>query len=451
MRIHFIAIGGSAMHNLALALHDSGHEITGSDDEIYEPSRARLEKEGLLPAQFGWYTDKIEPNIDAIILGMHARADNPELLKAEELGIPIYSYPEFVALQSTEKTRVVVAGSHGKTTTTSIIMHALSSAGRDYDYLVGAQLEGFDRMVKLSDAEIIILEGDEYLSSPIDRRPKMMHYNPDIAIVTGIAWDHINVFPTLDNYIDQFRQFINGMGEDSTLYFYEKDQHANKIIAEGGYRCTTLAYNQIEVDAHNKVEVDNDEYTINLIGNHNLQNIQAAERVCLQLGLSRSEFYSSLQTFKGAHRRLQLLKQGSLKKGFVYLDFAHAPSKVRATTDALKDWYPDTCLIAVFELHTYSSLNKDFIPQYRRALDSADKAVVFFSEHALKMKRMPMLDAPFVRSAFDHVDMQVFSKKEDLEEYLRTLDLESCNVLMMSSGNFDKLPLDDVLIGPSGL
>jgi UDP-N-acetylmuramate: L-alanyl-gamma-D-glutamyl-meso-diaminopimelate ligase len=306
MRIHFIAIGGSAMHNLALALHDYGHTVTGSDDEIYEPSRSRLSDSGLLPREYGWYTDKIEPNIYAIILGMHARKDNPELLRAQELGLKIYSYPEFVASQSMEKTRIVIAGSHGKTTTTSIILHALSSKEIEYDYLVGAQLDGFDRMVKLSDAGIIILEGDEYLSSPIDRRPKMMHYKPNIAVITGVAWDHINVFPTFDNYVDQFRLFINDMSDSDQLFIYEKDEHLKTLLAEDKHRCSIEFYDQINLTKENQYVVGENRYDIKLIGNHNMQNIIAAEKVCLMLGLTLDDFYDSLQTFTGANKRLQL-------------------------------------------------------------------------------------------------------------------------------------------------
>ena len=445
MRIHFIAIGGSAMHNLALTLHDLGHEVTGSDDEIYEPSRSRLLKESLLPEQYGWYIDKIEPNINAIILGMHARIDNPELIQAKELGLRIYSYPEFIAEQSTYKTRVVVAGSHGKTTTTSIIMHALSHAGIDYDYLVGAQLEGFDRMVKLSDAGIIILEGDEYLSSPLDRRPKMMHYDPDIAIITGIAWDHINVFPTMENYVDQFRQFVVNMKLGSTLYYYQKDDFLQSLIEEGNHNCDAISYTQIEVDINKCISIENIEYKINLIGNHNLQNIKSAELVCSQLGVDASEFYCALQTFSGADKRLQVLRKGREGKGNIYLDYAHAPSKVIATTQAIKDWYPDAPLVAVFELHTYSSLNKDFIPQYKGALASADRAVVFFSEHALKMKKMPELENLFVKDSFDHPNLTVFSNREDLEKFLMNENIENINLLLMTSGNFDKLPIKSIL------
>lgn len=442
MRIHFIAIGGSAMHNLALALHDYGHIVTGSDDEIYEPSRSRLAASGLLPEAFGWYTDKIEPNIDAIILGMHARKDNPELLKAQELGMKIYSYPEFVAEQSMEKTRVVIAGSHGKTTTTSIILHALSSKEIEYDYLVGAQLEGFDRMVKLSDAGIIILEGDEYLSSPIDRRPKMMHYKPNISVITGVAWDHINVFPTLDNYVDQFRIFINDMLETDQLYYYENDTHLNNIISEKNHKCRIKNYSQIHLDDNNQYQIGENKYDIKLIGNHNMQNIKAAEHVCLQLGMTEDEFYDSLQIFTGANKRLQVLKTGKDGKGHVYLDFAHAPSKVKATTDAVKDWYGNTNLVAVFELHTYSSLNAEFLPQYDLALASADTAMVLFSEHALEMKKMPPLEKQFVAKCFNHHNIQVFTSSDELELHLKEQDLVNANLLLMTSGTLDGLNID---------
>jgi len=442
MRIHFIAIGGSAMHNLALALHDQGHHITGSDDEIYEPSRSRLAKAGLLPTQYGWYTEKIEPSIDAIILGMHARVDNPELIKAQELGLRIYSYPEFVAEQSKDKLRVVIAGSHGKTTTTSIVLNALSSQGIDYDYLVGAQLEGFDRMVRLSDAKIIVLEGDEYLSSPIDRRPKMMHYNPDIAVITGVAWDHINVFPTLDSYVDQFEQFIQDMDQRAQLFYYQKDQHLQTIISKDTHGCQATGYTQIEVDENKNYHLGESLYPIQLIGNHNLQNIKSAEFVCLQLGLTVDQFYKSLESFTGAAKRLQTLKAGVGDAGHIYLDFAHAPSKLTATTNAVKDWYPAQKLIAVFELHTYSSLNAEFLPQYKDALKSADKAMVLFSEHALKMKRMPMLDPEFVKECFGEGDIRVFTDKDDLRQaIIADLD-DSSNLLLMSSGTFDGMDVD---------
>jgi len=429
------------MHNLALALHDQGHHITGSDDEIYEPSRTRLAKAGLLPSEYGWYIDKIEPTIDAIILGMHARVDNPELIKAQELGLRIYSYPEFVAEQSKDKLRVVIAGSHGKTTTTSIILNALSSQGIDYDYLVGAQLEGFDRMVRLSDAKIIVLEGDEYLSSPIDRRPKMMHYDPDIAVITGVAWDHINVFPTLDSYVQQFADFIKDMDRSAQLYYYLKDSHLADIIRKEDYKCQVTGYTQIEVDDDKSYNLGDASYPIRLIGNHNLQNIKSAEFVCLQLGLTIDQFYLSLESFTGAAKRLQILRTGEGHDGHIYLDFAHAPSKLKATTTAVKDWYPAQKLVAVFELHTYSSLNAEFLPQYKDALANADVAMVLFSEHALKMKRMPMLDPQFVKECFGQSDLKVFTDKDELRTAIVSEMDSKSNLLLMSSGTFDGMDL----------
>ena len=197
MNVHLIAIGGSAMHNMAIAMHKKGFNVTGSDDEIFEPSKTRLAKLNLLPAKEGWDTNNIHKGIDAVILGMHARADNPELLKAQELGLKIYSYPEYIYEQTKDKTRIVIGGSHGKTSITAMILHVLNYHKVDCDYMVGAQLDGFDTMVKLTkEAKIAVIEGDEYLSSPIDRRPKFHLYKPNIAILSGIAWDHINVFPT---------------------------------------------------------------------------------------------------------------------------------------------------------------------------------------------------------------------------------------------------------------
>ncbi len=437
MRVHFIAIGGSAMHNLALALHDAGHDVTGSDDEIYEPSRSRLEKAGLLPAKMGWDPKRMTPDIDAVILGMHARIDNPELVEAQKKGLKIFSYPEFVAKQSKNKKRIVVAGSHGKTTTTSIILNALSAVGRDYDYLVGAQLKGFDRMVRLSDAGLIILEGDEYLSSPIDRRPKMMHYDPDIAIITGIAWDHINVFPTFADYVGQFEAFVLSMRPETTLYYYERDEHLRKMVSSGKVKCRCVPYGEEMVDSHFQIVYNDIHYPVNLIGRHNMQNIRAARHVAMDLGISPERFFESLINFEGAAKRLQTLWTGDIEKGNVFLDFAHAPSKVRATVSAVKDWYDQAKLIAILELHTYSSLNKDFIPQYKGTLDKADEAVVFFSEHTLKMKNRPPLDKDFVREAFDHPNIKVMTDKKELEDYFFALDLDSANVLLMSSGIFE--------------
>lgn len=440
MKVHFVAIGGSAMHNLALALHSKGLEVSGSDDEVYEPSRSRLDRAGLLQKKMGWDADRITKDIDAVILGMHARIDNPELLKAQELGLPIYSYPEYVAKESEDKKRVVIAGSHGKTTTTSIVMNALDHAGIEFDYLVGAQLEGYDRMVKLSDADLIILEGDEYLSSPIDRRPKMLHYKPHLAVITGIAWDHINVFPTFEDYVKQFDLFLESVMEEGKVFYYEHDKELAKL-AEKDFQDLTLApYDRIAVDNGNTL-VDGDSYPIQLIGQHNFQNIKAAELICSELGISKQDFYASLATFKGAAKRLQHIKVSDSDVGHVYLDFAHAPSKVKATVDAVKESYGKNKLVAVLELHTFSSLNKKFLPTYDKALDKADEAVVFYDEHTLKMKRMEPIDKSFVKHCFGRSDLRVITDAEELEAYMNQVDLSNSNLLLMSSGKFGGIDL----------
>lgn len=433
--IHFIAIGGSAMHNLALALHDLGYHITGSDDEIYEPSRSRLAKEGLLPQTMGWHPEAITDQLDCIILGMHAKPDNPELRQAQEMNIPIYSYPEYIAKESAGQRTVVVAGSHGKTTTTAMIMHVLSKIGMNYDYLVGAQLAGFDRMVRLSNAPLIILEGDEYLSSPIDRRPKIMHYRPDIAVITGIAWDHINVFPTYDIYIDQFRQFIVDMTADSSLIYFGEDPSLVAILAESHHKCATESYGEVAQNA-GRVVVAGETYQVNVIGRHNMQNLEAARKVCNHLGVSDRQFFEQIADFTGAAKRLQY--RGDRGEYKVYQDFAHAPSKVTATCSAVKAWYGDQKLYAFLELHTFSSLNKDFIPQYRHALQMADAAFVVFDSHTLEMKNMPAIDVTFLREQFDHPNLTIITKNTEVAAAIDLLPRDG-NLLMMSSGTFGGL------------
>ncbi len=432
MRIHFIAIGGAAMHNLAIALFKNGHEVSGSDDEIYEPSRSRLEKQGLLPTNEGWRPEIITEEIDAIILGMHAKKDNPELLKAQELGIKIHSYPSFVAAHSTEKKRVVIAGSHGKTTTTSIVMHVLKELNVDFDYLVGSQIEGFDTMVKLSNAPVIVLEGDEYLSSPIDSRPKMLHYKPHISVITGIAWDHVNVFPTFEEYIKQFDLFIQSHEEDSIIYCYSEDNKLNKISQKYS---NIKKYNEISVDTNRQVKVGDSLYSIPLIGRHNLQNIDAAYHICQNLGISDMEFYQALSSFKGAKRRLQLIKNSDKLK--VYLDFAHSPSKVNATVKGIREWYPSAKIFAFYELHTYSSFQPKFLKHYKGSLDMTDYACVLYNEKTLKIKnRKPPKDSD-IKSSFDRQDIEVITDKATLESvYSDICDNESGVVLIMTSGNF---------------
>ncbi len=439
MRIHLIAIGGAAMHNIALELKATGHDISGSDDEIYEPSLTRLRNAGILPQNFGWNPEKISQEIDFVILGMHAKADNPELIAAQSYGIPVYSYPEFIYRHAFDKKRVVVAGSHGKTTTTAMILHVLQKHRLDFDYLVGAQLEGFERMVKLTDAPIIIIEGDEYLSSPIDRVPKIHHYKPHIAVITGIAWDHMNVFPTFDNYKEQFLIFIKSMEHNSQLFYFEPDAVLCDIVEQSKHP-EALPYNSLKINGKKEVVFEDKTYSISTIGEHNLRNMQAAMLVCRSLGIHGSEFMTAIMDFKGASKRLQ--KVTGNDKRVVYLDFAHAPSKVKATTDAFKEWFGTKKLLAVLELHTFSSLNKDFIPKYADSLKSADKAIVFFNEHTLKMKNMPPLDESFLMTSFGHSHLEVFTDEKKLKNRITDKEFEYHNILLMTSGNFNKMDMD---------
>jgi UDP-N-acetylmuramate: L-alanyl-gamma-D-glutamyl-meso-diaminopimelate ligase len=437
MNIYLIAIGGSAMHNLAMALHLAGHTVMGSDDEIFEPARSRLAKYGLLPEIIGWNPDRIHTNIDLVILGMHARADNPELLRARELGIPIQSYPEFIFEQSKSKTRVVIAGSHGKTTTTSMVMHVLRQSGMDFDFLVGAMVEGFDVMVRLSDAPVIVIEGDEYLSSAIDRRPKFLHYHPQISVMTGIAWDHINVFPTFENYLEQFRLFVQSLPDHATVYYYAEDPYLSQLKASGpssvvwhGYDARSMGFN----DRYDALELNGHVYTFRIFGRHNMENMMAARHVCHQLGIEDPVFFTAMQTFEGAARRLQPFVVSDTTA--VYFDFAHSPSKVAASTEAVRQRFPEFKLVAILELHTYSSLNIKFIGEYKGALDQADEVLLFFDQHALELKRLPPLDPKEIEAGIAHRCLRVFENADHLAQYLDSMNWANCAFLFMSSGNF---------------
>jgi len=411
MKIHLIAIGGAAMHNIALDLNLT-HEVTGSDDEIYNPSRKRLKLAGLLPKQMGWHEENI------------TKEDNPELLKAKELGITIMSYPEFIFHQSKNKKRIVVAGSHGKTSTTSMILHVLKKQKLDFDYLVGAQIEGFERMVKLSDAPIIVLEGDEYLSSSLDRRPKMLHYQPNIAVITGVAWDHINVFPDFEDYKHQFDLFIQTVSEDGHLFYYKEDEILRGFVSAYANGAQKIPYGEIQIDKAD----------LNVFGKHNYENMEAARLVCAELGIGKEAFAASIKDFTGAGKRLEILKE---QDDFIaFLDFAHAPSKLRATTNAVRQKYPSRKIIAFFELHTFSSLNKEFIPHYKHCLDSADIAFVYFDPHTLEMKNMPDLSKEFVSDCFAHKNLKVLNSKEEVEMNIQQIEKEGSVLLMMSSGKF---------------
>ena len=441
MNIHLIAIGGSAMHNLALALHHKGYKITGSDDAIFSPSKERLLKYDLLPKEMGWFPEKITKNLDAIILGMHARIDNPELIKAKELGIPIYSYPEYIYEQSKEKRRVVIGGSHGKTSITAMILHVLQNLNIDCDYMVGAQLEGFDTMVKLThQAPIIILEGDEYLSSPIDRRPKFHLYHPHIAVLSGIAWDHINVFPNFGMYVDQFRIFKN-MVKDTLIYCSE-DEEINKLAKEES-KCKLVPYSTPEHKIKEGVSsVEGTELLI--FGNHNLQNLNAAKLVCNELEISDTDFYKEISTFKGASNRLELVRKTNTSA--VYKDFAHSPSKLKATSSAMKKQFQERKLVACMELHTFSSLNEEFLKQYTGCMDEPDTAIVYFNPEAIAHKKLEPISKEQVHTAFGRENLLVFTDSIELEEYLKSLNWNNKNLLMMSSGTFDGIEFGELII-----
>ncbi|HEY4787586.1 MAG TPA: Mur ligase family protein [Bacteroidales bacterium] len=446
MRIHLIAIGGSAMHNLAMALHEKGFIVTGSDDEIFEPSRSRLERYGLLPKEIGWFPDRITPDLDAVILGMHAREDNPELVKARKMGIQIFSYPEYLYEQTKFKKRIVVAGSHGKTTITSMIMHALKHTGREFDYMVGAQVEGFETMVRLSEqSPIAIFEGDEYLSSPIDRRPKFHLYKPHIALISGIAWDHINVFPTFDVYKEQFIGFINSMEHNGTLYFYEGDSVLTEVVRQITNNIEKVPYNEhvhLIREHCAYLLTQSGSYKLQIFGSHNLQNINGAKLICNQLGVTDVEFYKAISTFKGAAKRLQVLKSDD--NFSAYLDFAHAPSKVRATVSALKEYYPERKLIACLELHTFSSLTKDFLEQYENTMEVADVSIVYFNPETLRHKQLPEIKPEQVEKAFGG-KIKVFTQSSDLVIFLKSVNYHNANLLLMSSGNFGGLSLSGLI------
>ncbi|MFK7936730.1 MAG: UDP-N-acetylmuramate--L-alanine ligase [Saprospiraceae bacterium] len=454
MRIHFISIGGKAMHNLALELAHNGHHITGSDDEIYNPSRDRLAAAGLLPEKMGWNAERITNDLEAIILGMHARPDNPELARAQELGLPIYSFPAFLYEMSKDKKRVVVAGSHGKTTTTAMIMHVLKHNNLDFDYMVGAQVTGYDRMVRLSDAPIIVLEGDEYLSSPIDRRPKFIHFNPHIAIITGIAWDHINVFPTFNDYVFQFKQLLKVAEKGASIIWYDPDEELQKLTAKGRADLSYIPYRPLKsVIKNGQTFIKSpagEEVPIQVFGQHNLANFAAAHHACRRLGLTDKQFFAALPTFRAAGKRLEVITQND--NCIAWLDYAHAPSKVQATIEATKAQYPDRELVACLELHTFSSLNKEFHSHYAGTMNAADKAVVFFSEHTLKMKRLPKFSPRDLQEAFGHTDMEVFTERAVLEARLAQMKWENKNLLLMSSGTFDGMKSEHVsgLLGIDG-
>ncbi len=447
MHFHFIAIGGSAMHNLAIALYLKGEQVSGSDDEIFSPSKERLKKHGLLPDKIGWNPELINEQVDTIILGMHARIDNPELLKAKELQIPVFSYPEFIYEQTKNQLRVVIGGSHGKTSITSMILHVLNKNNIDHNYMVGAQLEGFDCMVKLSDtSKIAIIEGDEYLSSPIDRRPKFHLYRPNIAVISGIAWDHINVFPTFENYIKQFHIFAESIDKEGTLIFCKEDKNLNNMVNSNSYSCQLIPYNThnhlIEKSNTILIDKDNIRYPIEIFGIHNLQNLKAAQLVCEKIGVDKTDFYNSIADFKGASKRMELVMANNYSA--FYKDFAHSPSKLKATTNALKHQFPNRTLIACMELHTFSSLNSEFLKLYFKSMVAADVAYVYYNIETIKHKKLENIDEQDVYNAFGTSNLKVFTSSKDLQDQLFSQNWDNSNLLMMSSGNFDGLDFDNI-------
>jgi UDP-N-acetylmuramate: L-alanyl-gamma-D-glutamyl-meso-diaminopimelate ligase len=446
MRIHFIAIGGSAMHNLALALHNKGEHVTGSDDEIFDPSRSRLAAKGLLPEQYGWFEDKISSDIDAIILGMHAKQDNVELLRAKELGLTIYSYPEFLYEQSKNKTRVVIGGSHGKTTITSMILHVMHYHDIQVDYMVGAQLEGFETMVHLTkENDFIVLEGDEYLSSAIDRRPKFHLYKPNIALLSGIAWDHINVFPTFDNYVEQFRIFLSQITHGGAIVYNQEDIEVKQVVEATQNQIKKYPYKTPKFSVENGdtlLDTQDGAMPIEVFGKHNLNNLEGARWICQLMGVQQEDFYEAIATFTGASKRLEKIAQGPTS--IAYKDFAHSPSKVRATTQALKNQYPERSLLACLELHTYSSLNPEFLSEYKGALDNADKAVVFYSPKAVKIKKLDTVSSAQILKAFQREDLLVFTDALAFQDYLFAQDFNNTSLLLMSSGNYGGLDFEKV-------
>lgn len=442
MRVHFIAIGGAAMHNLAIALKINGFEVTGSDDLIAEPSKSRLLNHHLLPAHIGWDANLITPKIDAIILGMHARIDNPELLKAQELGIKIYSYPDYIYQQSINKTRIVVGGSHGKTTITSMILHVLNHYKKDFDYLVGAQIDGFDNMVKLSDAPIIVIEGDEYLASPIDRRPKFHIYKPHVAIISGIAWDHINVFPTFENYVKQFDLFIDTIAQNGALIYCAEDTIVLDLVDSKETNLKLFPYTtpNFEIIEGQTFLVNGLEKTsLQIFGRHNLLNLNAAKLACKQIGINDVDFYEAIKTFTGAAKRLEVV--GKNTHSTIFKDFAHSPSKLVATIAAVKEQYPERKLIACLELHTFSSLNKEFLYQYKNSMNQADTAIIYLDNETFAHKGLKPFTTNDIKVSFNLNNVILFNNKEEFCNYLYALTLKNNNLLMMSSGNFGSLNL----------
>ncbi len=439
MKVHLIAIGGSAMHNMAIALQQKGIIVTGSDDEIFEPSKSRLLNRGLLPKSEGWFPEMITTELDAVIVGMHARKNNPELMRAEELGLKIFSYPEYIYEQTKDKKRIVIGGSHGKTTITAMVLHVLNQCNVECDFMVGAQLEGFDCMVKFSPtSKIAVIEGDEYLSSPTDLRPKFHLYHPHIALLSGIAWDHINVFPTFENYVEQFSIFLDKIEVGGVLVYCESDEEVKKLAInhEGNFKRIPYAtHPHVLTNGVTILLTENGQVPLLVFGNHNLQNLNGARFVCNEIGISDDQFYAAIGTFKGAARRLELVKQNI--HCAIYKDFAHSPSKLKATTSAFKQQFPNRRLVACMELHTFSSLSEKFLSEYKNSMSEADLAFVYFNPHTIEHKKLQPLSVEQVSDAFGSDNVTVFTDSKVLLKALHDLSWIESNLLLMTSGNFD--------------
>jgi UDP-N-acetylmuramate: L-alanyl-gamma-D-glutamyl-meso-diaminopimelate ligase len=441
-KVHIIAMGGSVMHALAIALKKQGVTVTGSDDNFFDPSKSRLAEHGLLPATNGWNPANITADLDVVILGMHAHADNPELLKAREKGLSIVSFPEFIYQKSKNKQRLVIGGSHGKTTITSMIMHVLQYLGIEFDYVVGAKVKGFEETVKLSDAPVIVIEGDEYLSSRIDPTPKFHHYQHDIGLISGIAWDHVNVFPTEEDYIKQFEIFAEATPNSGALIYNEEDELVRAIGEADSSHMVTMAYNTHPnevIDGHTYLLVEDRKIKVGVFGEHNMLNLAGAKLVLAQLGVSDEAFYEAMKSFELPSLRLNILKEA--EDYTVYRDYAHAPSKVQATVKAVKSLNPDRKLTGLFELHTYSSLNKKFLNRYANTLNPCDQAIVFYNPKAVAQKKLEKINPEDITKAFSHPNLTVLSDVEELSKTLSQVDNKDRNLLLMSSSNFGELDL----------
>ncbi|MEX1241436.1 MAG: Mur ligase family protein [Cyclobacteriaceae bacterium] len=445
-RIHFIAIAGSVMHNLAIALKQAGHEITGSDDEIFEPARTQLARHGILPQKEGWYPEKLTVGIDVVILGMHAQKDNPELLQAQELGLEICSFPDYIYEQSRDKQRIVVAGSHGKTTITAMIIHVLASCKREFDYVIGARVRGIEQTVKLTGAPVIIIEGDEYLSSALDPTPKFLKYHHHIGLISGIAWDHANVFPTEEEYVKQFDLFADQTPKGGILIYCDQDSMALIIGKKERLDVTAVSYKSHPQASDQKgnfsLIYNKEKYPVRIFGSHNFQNISGAKEVLKKIGISNEQFYSAIGSFQGAAGRLE--KIGENESVTVFKDFAHAPSKVTATVKAIKEIHPARDLVACVELHTYSSLSKKFLPQYKDSLKNAQTAIVYFNPEKVQVKKLQALSSSDIQSAFANPHLKVFDNTGKMEAFLLSQKWKNKNLLMMSSGDFGGLNLTEL-------